>query len=68
MDDLSVLVASVCHDDLACFEVVLRDTGWRFLCAHSAADAVAFVRAQRPSWWFPSLTSPAAVGNNCYRG
>ena len=47
MDDLSVLVASVCHEDLACFEVVLRDTGWRFQCAHSAAYAVAFVRAQR---------------------
>ena len=47
MGDLSVLVASTCHEDLAWFEVMLRDTGWRFHCVHSVADAVAFIRAQR---------------------
>jgi FixJ family two-component response regulator len=47
MDDLSVLVASTCQDDLAWFEVVLRETGWQFHCVHSVADAVAFIRRQR---------------------
>jgi DNA-binding NtrC family response regulator len=47
MDDLSVLVASSCHEDLAWFEVVLRDTSCRFHCVHTVADAVAFIRAQR---------------------
>ena len=44
---VSVLVVGACSEDLAWFEVVLQERGWRVRCARSISDAVAFIRAQR---------------------
>jgi FixJ family two-component response regulator len=47
MDVISVLVASACSQDFAWFEVVLGNTGWKLSCAHSLAEAAAFVHKQQ---------------------
>jgi DNA-binding NtrC family response regulator len=43
---VNVLVVSACNEDLAWFEVVLQERGWKVRCAQNLTGAMEFIRMQ----------------------